>query len=611
VFAGAVVAHADPAFVLTQSGAGPGDRVGFTISGPDGRATYSLEVAGEDVAEGSVPADSAVSGSFTMPDLGSTSKAVTVEAQITQSDETTTRERSFRYLAPSQVSTGSVAPQPAPAASVAPAAQSAPPGQPAPPSKQGKRRAPRPAPAKRRAQRSPPRQVVPWRPPVAAPTRDTSEPPVAPSPGRAAAPTAPPRARGKERTASTGSPQRPQGHRADGAWPNVTSFLTGAPAPAILSLASGVPGNGAQGAPVSAWIVLLLLASTALVLAGPGVAPRRRPRRFKRRAPSRRIAGVSPPASTNGASAPARAREGEVEEAFLQEAAASFAPIALAALDLQATLATRSERKYILDTSTFERLIGELAPNYLILEIDGGRVFSYDTVYFDTPELTTYRQHVQGRRKRFKCRTRLYAESALCFFEVKLKGGRGETIKRRLELGVEEHGSLTDPALGFLDHELHEAYGARSPAILGPVLRTVYRRLTLAGRTDSERLTFDFELKFAANGDEYAIQPGRILLETKVGAARAEGGRMADSAVQRLGVRPVRSCSKYCLGVALAHPEFADNPFRPVIRNHFDADRHALPPGYDLRPVAPPMVEPQEEPQQTGPTIPTWQEGTA
>ena len=64
------VAHADPSFVLTQSGAGPGDVVHFSISGTESRATYSLEVDGEEAAEGSVPADGGVSGQFTMPDLG-------------------------------------------------------------------------------------------------------------------------------------------------------------------------------------------------------------------------------------------------------------------------------------------------------------------------------------------------------------------------------------------------------------------------------------------------------------------------------------------------------------------------------------------------------------
>jgi len=30
-------------------------------------------------------------------------------------------------------------------------------------------------------------------------------------------------------------------------------------------------------------------------------------------------------------------------------------------------------------------------------------------------------------------------------------------------------------------------------------------------------------------------------------------------------------CSKYCLGVALAHPALPTNPYRPLLRRYFDA----------------------------------------
>ena len=248
-----------------------------------------------------------------------------------------------------------------------------------------------------------------------------------------------------------------------------------------------------------------------------------------------------------------------------EAAAAWFAPIELAIVDERAMLATRSERKYVLDGAMFARLIRELRHQYLVLEIDGTRVFPYDTVYFDTPTLTTYRQHVQERRRRFKCRTRLYPSSNLCFFEVKMKGGRGETIKRRLELEVEEHGVLTEPALAFLEHELRETYGLAPPAALAPTLRTSYRRLTLVGHTGAERLTFDFDLTVASSGKRFWIDPGRVLLEAKGNGDGVE----ANAVLRRLGVRPVDSCSKYCLGVALTHPEVPSNPFRRLLRWHF------------------------------------------
>jgi hypothetical protein len=358
-------------------------------------------------------------------------------------------------------------------------------------------------------------------------------------------------------------------------------------------------------------MVLLLLGLTALTVAGGGLAPRRPPIRRRSQALPTRRRPIHHPPSANGRSEPlvTPAEDAETEAALRELAAASFAPIPLSLVERQATLATRRERKYVLDMRTFERLVGELGSHYLILEIAGARVFPYDTVYFDTAALTTYRQHVQDRRRRFKCRTRLYSASGPCFFEVKLKGGRGETIKRRLPLTVEEHGSLTVPSRVFLARALREEYGLYLPGVLAPTLRTSYRRLTLVGRTGAERLTFDFELTFAANGEAYSIEPGHLLLETKTDVGGGRGEVQASSALRRLGVRPVGTCSKYCLGVALSRPELPDNPFRPLIRRYFDRSRDSRPSVYERGLITPPVLDPDELHQPAAPIVPRWQEG--
>ena len=110
------------------------------------------------------------------------------------------------------------------------------------------------------------------------------------------------------------------------------------------------------------------------------------------------------------------------------------------------------------------------------------------------------------------------------------------------------------------------------------MLRTSYRRLTLVGQAIAERLTFDFDLMFTARGEHYTIQPGRVLVEAKTGAA---GSAKAGPVLRSLGVRPVEPCSKYCLGVALAYAELPSNPFRPLIRGHFEAPRRLGPPVFD------------------------------
>ena len=242
-----------------------------------------------------------------------------------------------------------------------------------------------------------------------------------------------------------------------------------------------------------------------------------------------------------------------------------FRPVDLAQVEGRAALSVRTDRKYILDAVTFSRLAELLAADHLALEVGGRRLRGYDSIYFDTPDLSSYRQHVQGRRRRFKCRTRLYRDGGRCFFEVKLRGSRGETVKRRLELPAAAHGELIRVARRFLAAELDAAYGFDAPSVLDSTVATSYTRLSLVALDERERVTCDFDLALRSEHGGHEILPGRVLVETKT----ALGDGVADRQLRRLGARPVESCSKYCLGVALTHPDVRDNGFRRLIRRHF------------------------------------------
>lgn len=251
----------------------------------------------------------------------------------------------------------------------------------------------------------------------------------------------------------------------------------------------------------------------------------------------------------------------------LEALAATFDALTLAELDERARLQTRIDRKYVVGPDVFRRLVEPLATGYRALELEGRRLFRYDSIYFDTPSLTTYRQHQQGRRKRFKCRTRLY-ETGLCFFEVKLKDGRGQTVKRQLPINPHEHGRLTADAHRFLVEQLQRSYGQPAPGAFAPALRTVYGRVTLVCREGRERVTCDTGLVFSAPGSSRSrLLPGRVLIETK----SERGNTAADRLLRRLGARPVSSCSKYCVGTALSRSDVVDNRFRLLVRRHFEA----------------------------------------
>ena len=251
-----------------------------------------------------------------------------------------------------------------------------------------------------------------------------------------------------------------------------------------------------------------------------------------------------------------------------------FDPVGLAEVERRAELQMRVDRKYIVDYDTLEALLAELGDDYVALEIGGERLQRYDSIYFDNPPgLKAYRDHVQGRRKRFKARTRVYGGEA-GFFDLKLKGRRGETAKHRLPLPVDDHGTLAPRASSFFKRKLLEEYGDHAPAGMEPVLRTSFVRLTLMHTRLPERLTIDFDIEFTKVGSEerFRILPDRVLIETK------SAGRLGvvDRILPGLGARTVSMCSKYCLGVALTHDGLPTHLFGPLLRRHFDATPHRV-----------------------------------
>lgn len=65
-------------------------------------------------------------------------------------------------------------------------------------------------------------------------------------------------------------------------------------------------------------------------------------------------------------------------------------PIGLAQLNDRAALQTRVDRKYLLPVADAYALLGQVSADTRALKIDGRRVFAYESVYFDTPDLTSY-----------------------------------------------------------------------------------------------------------------------------------------------------------------------------------------------------------------------------
>jgi CotH kinase protein/VTC domain len=248
------------------------------------------------------------------------------------------------------------------------------------------------------------------------------------------------------------------------------------------------------------------------------------------------------------------------------QVAESLPTLGLAELDAAAALRDRVDAKYVIPLALFARLVERLRDTHAVLEIDGRRAFRYRTTYFDTAELRAFRDHVQQRRRRYKCRAREYVDSGLCSFEVKLKGLRGRTVKHRMDYDRDRRDELSEPALAFLRDCLERTYGRTPDGELRAVLAMAYTRITLVAPELGERLTCDFELAFSApDGTSGRLADGLVIVESK----SRRGNAVADRALRALGARPEPGCSKYCLGVGFTNPHVNSNGLRPLLRRHF------------------------------------------
>ncbi len=239
-----------------------------------------------------------------------------------------------------------------------------------------------------------------------------------------------------------------------------------------------------------------------------------------------------------------------------------FHPISLAALNSKAAMLERLDNKYVVRAPVLEALAPQLAQAFDVLEIDDRRIFTYETCYFDDPELRSYHDHHQGRRQRMKVRVRRYVEAGLCFVEVKLKDKRGITVKKRLPCSPDAIDRLDAAALAHVRDSHQQLYGRPFDRALQPVLQMRYRRATLVARVGGERMTIDTDIRFFGQGAPRTTDADTFIVETK----SACGNGLADAILRTQHLHPTNACSKYCVGMSLTGAVQKFNRFRPALR---------------------------------------------
>lgn len=232
-------------------------------------------------------------------------------------------------------------------------------------------------------------------------------------------------------------------------------------------------------------------------------------------------------------------------------------PVGLEEVDRLAARLTRVDRKYVVTAELADDLVVSLpAGTWSALEIDGSRLFGYESHYYDTPDLRFFHQAATRRRRRAKVRVRRYLDSGEQHLELKQRTGRGETTKiREPHVGPAERlGAAAITALGrHLDRQVVPS--------LKRTLVTGYRRATAVDIDAGVRVTLDADV--VCRNPAGSVGVGGIVVETKTAGPPC----LVDRWLWRAGVRPLR-LSKYCTAMAALQPDLPSNKWHRTLQRH-------------------------------------------
>ena len=242
-----------------------------------------------------------------------------------------------------------------------------------------------------------------------------------------------------------------------------------------------------------------------------------------------------------------------------------YDPISLSEME-NVKLMNRIDTKYAVPISVLPAILEAAQADYFAQEIDGQRIATYDTMYYDTDTLDMYVRHHDRQLVRQKIRVRQYVESDLTFLEIKRKNNKGRTKKKRIAV---PSFAISADTFGESKREtwsVEDFIGAKSRyqwSELSPHLSTRFHRITLVNKAKTERLTIDMDLVWdnVVSG-EAKTYPELVIIELK------RDGNVPSKMTHIMldhRIHPLK-ISKYCIGTALTTPGIKANRFKKKIR---------------------------------------------
>jgi len=233
-------------------------------------------------------------------------------------------------------------------------------------------------------------------------------------------------------------------------------------------------------------------------------------------------------------------------------------------------LMNRTDTKFVTTVDRLKLLLMRARDDYRAQEVDGKRIASYYTAYFDTPDNNMYVVHQNGHVGRQKLRIRSYMDSGLNFLEVKTKNNHGRTKKKRVDM-VGFDPMHPDHGIRFMrqddQYRLYDEFLRKhlryDPTILSEQLENHFNRITLVNRAKTERVTIDSGLCFhnMVTGKDVDLT-GLVIIELK------RDGLQPSPILGMLRELRIKPCgfSKYCMGSALTNPALKRNNFKERLR---------------------------------------------
>jgi len=231
-------------------------------------------------------------------------------------------------------------------------------------------------------------------------------------------------------------------------------------------------------------------------------------------------------------------------------------------------LMNRIDTKYAVPRTVLPSLLEAAREDYFVQEIDGKRIATYDTMYYDTESLDMYVRHHDRQLVRQKIRVRQYVDSNLTFLEIKRKNNKGRTKKKRISVpGF----AITGETFGEGKRSMwsvEDFIAAKSRyewAELSPHLWTKFHRITLVNKAKTERLTIDMDLVWdnVVSGEKKTFEE-LVIIELKRDGRGGTGYGLREI-LQSMRIHPLK-ISKYCIGTALTTPGIKKNRFKGKIR---------------------------------------------